>query len=73
MRKVRRLKGKGIWLVWGVVALCYLVPYTLFSDVARWYSSLLFWATRCLIPPGRGLPGAGSCAPGGRGSPRALA
>ncbi|MDX5502941.1 hypothetical protein [Billgrantia antri] len=44
MRKVRRLKGKGIWLVWGVVALCYLVPYTLLSDVTRWYGSFLFWA-----------------------------
>lgn len=33
----------GIWLVWGVVVLCYVVPYTLLSDVARWYGSFLFW------------------------------
>ena len=33
----------GIWLVWGVVVLCYVVPYMLLSDVARWYGSFLFW------------------------------
>ncbi len=49
MRKDKEIKNKGIrsqgiWLVWVVVALCYAVPYTLLSDVARWYGSLLFWA-----------------------------
>ncbi|HAA45093.1 MAG: hypothetical protein XD36_2612 [Halomonas sp. 54_146] len=37
-------RSKWIWLVWLVVLLCYLVPYTLLSDVARWYGSFLFWA-----------------------------
>lgn len=34
----------GIWLVWLVVALCYAVPYTLLSDLPRWYGSFLFWS-----------------------------
>lgn len=37
-------RSRWIWLVWGVVLLCYVVPYTLLSDVARWYGSFLFWA-----------------------------
>lgn len=41
--------GMGIWLVWVVVALCYVVPYTLLSDVARWYGSFLFWALAGLV------------------------
>jgi lauroyl/myristoyl acyltransferase len=44
MRKDKGMKDKGIWLVWVVVALCYVVPYTLLTDVARWYGSFLFWA-----------------------------
>ncbi|WP_111414804.1 hypothetical protein [Billgrantia lactosivorans] len=43
MRKDERWRGKGIWLVWIVVALCYAVPYTLLGDVAQWYGSFLFW------------------------------
>ncbi|KAA0010019.1 hypothetical protein F0A17_19235 [Billgrantia pellis] len=43
MRKVKGTKGKGIWLVWALVVLCYAVPYTLLTDVARWYGSFLFW------------------------------
>lgn len=37
-------RSKWIWLVWAVVLLSYLVPYTLLSDVSRWYGSFLFWA-----------------------------
>ncbi|UYG04890.1 hypothetical protein OCT51_05880 [Halomonas sp. LR3S48] len=49
MRKGEEVKhkgprSKGIWLVWLVVALCYAVPYTLLSDLPRWYGSFLFWA-----------------------------
>ncbi|MGQ4878927.1 hypothetical protein ACOJCM_10200 [Billgrantia sp. LNSP4103-1] len=44
MRKHKGMKDKGIWLLWIVVALCYVVPYTLLTDVARWYGSFLFWA-----------------------------
>ncbi|MCE8016207.1 hypothetical protein HOP62_08965 [Halomonas sp. MCCC 1A17488] len=44
MRKDKRGQGKGIWLLWVVVALCYAVPYTLLAGVTRWYGSFLFWA-----------------------------
>ncbi|MFP3343725.1 hypothetical protein R0J87_14590 [Halomonas sp. SIMBA_159] len=37
-------RSKWIGLVWAVVLLSYLVPYTLLSDVSRWYGSFLFWA-----------------------------
>lgn len=37
-------RSKWIWLVWAVVLLSYLVPYTLLSGVALWYGSFLFWA-----------------------------
>lgn len=37
-------RSKWIWIVWVVVLLCYWVPYTLLSDVARWYGSFLFWS-----------------------------
>ena len=43
MSAEKRKQGRGIWLVWGVVALCYVVPYTLLSGVAQWYGSFLFW------------------------------
>ncbi|MBW6391044.1 MAG: hypothetical protein LPK08_04545 [Halomonas sp.] len=36
-------RSKWIWLVWAVVLLCYLVPYTLLNDVQAWYGSFLFW------------------------------
>ncbi|CAD5260136.1 MULTISPECIES: hypothetical protein [Halomonadaceae] len=36
-------RSKWIWLVWAVVLLSYLVPYTLLSGVALWYGSFLFW------------------------------
>ncbi|AFT70575.1 MULTISPECIES: hypothetical protein [Alloalcanivorax] len=37
-------RSKWIWLVWVVVALCYLVPYTILRDVHAWYGSFLFWS-----------------------------
>lgn len=37
-------RSGGIWWVWLVVFLCYLVPFTVFSDVAAWHGSLLFWS-----------------------------
>lgn len=49
MRRDKGLRSKGIWLVWLVVLLCYAVPYTLLSDVARWYGSFLFWALAGLV------------------------
>lgn len=42
-------RSRWIWLVWVVVLLCYVVPYTLLSDVARWYGSFLFWALAGLV------------------------
>ena len=42
-------RSKWIWLVWAVVLLSYLVPYTLLSDVSRWYGSFLFWALAGLV------------------------
>ncbi|HCE41090.1 hypothetical protein [Alloalcanivorax profundimaris] len=36
-------RSKWIWLIWAVVVLCYLVPYTVLSDVHAWYGSFLFW------------------------------
>lgn len=37
-------RSKWIWLVWAVVLLSYLVPYTLLRGVALWYGSFLFWS-----------------------------
>ena len=34
---------RRIWLVWLLVALCYLVPFTLLTNVQAWYGSFLFW------------------------------
>ena len=42
-------RSKWIWLVWAVVLLSYLVPYTLLSDVSRWYGSFLFWPVAGLV------------------------
>ncbi|MBL7249803.1 hypothetical protein ACLD02_16975 [Alloalcanivorax sp. C16-2] len=36
-------RSKWIWLIWAVVVLCYVVPYTVLSDVHAWYGSFLFW------------------------------
>ncbi len=33
-----------IGLVWLVVVLSYVVPYTLLTHVQVWYGSLLFWS-----------------------------
>ena len=34
------------WLIpiAAVIVLCYLVPYTILSDVDAWYGSFLFWS-----------------------------
>lgn len=44
---------RAIWLLFvlAVIVLCYLVPYTLLSDVDEWYGSFLFWtvATAAVI------------------------
>lgn len=42
-------RSKWIWLVWIIVLLSYLVPYTLLSNVALWYGSFLFWAVAGLV------------------------
>jgi len=42
-------RSKWIWLVWAVVLLSYLVPYTLLSGVALWYGSFLFWMLAGLV------------------------
>ena len=42
-------RRKRIWLVWAVVLLCYLVPYTLLNGISRWYGSFLFWALAGLV------------------------
>lgn len=42
-------RSKWIWLVWIIVLLSYVVPYTLLSNVAFWYGSFLFWAVAGLI------------------------
>lgn len=34
----------GLWLIAGVVVLCYLVPFTALSGVAHWTGSFLFWS-----------------------------
>lgn len=36
-------RSKWISLVWLVVFLCYLVPYTVLRDTQAWYGSFLFW------------------------------
>ncbi|AJY49067.1 hypothetical protein [Halomonas sp. KO116] len=42
-------RSKWIWLVWAVVLLCYVVPYTLLGHVSQWYGSFLFWACAGLV------------------------
>lgn len=36
--------SKWIWFVWLLVALCYIVPYSVLSNVQTWYGSFLFWS-----------------------------
>lgn len=36
-------RSKWIALVWVVVVLCYLIPYTVLRDIQAWYGSFLFW------------------------------
>lgn len=37
-------RSRWIWLVWLVVFLSYLVPFTILSNVAAWHGSLLLWS-----------------------------
>lgn len=37
-------RRKWIWLVWAVVLLSYVIPYTLLTGVQAWYGSFLFWS-----------------------------
>lgn len=41
--------NRGIWWVWLLVLLSYVVPYTLLSDVQAWYGSFLFWTAVGLL------------------------
>lgn len=34
---------KWIWLVWLLMVVSYVVPYTILSDVQAWYGSFLLW------------------------------
>lgn len=36
-------RSRWIWLVWLVVLLCYLVPFTFLRTTSAWYGSFLFW------------------------------
>lgn len=36
-------RRQWIWLVWSLVLLSYLIPYTVLSGVRAWYGSFLFW------------------------------
>ncbi len=42
-------RSKWIWVVWVVVLLSCLVPYTLLTNVAAWYGSFLFWTCTGLV------------------------
>ncbi|GHA87357.1 hypothetical protein [Modicisalibacter luteus] len=38
------MQGKhAIWLVWLLLLLSYVVPYTLLRGIHAWYGSFLFW------------------------------
>ena len=40
------------WLipvVFVLIVLCYLVPYTVLSDVDAWYGSFLFWSVATAV------------------------
>lgn len=37
-------RSRWIWLVWLIVILSYVLPYTLLRDVQAWYGSFLLWA-----------------------------
>ncbi|HZJ04990.1 MAG TPA: hypothetical protein VFD59_05910 [Nocardioidaceae bacterium] len=42
---------KALWLapILALIALSFLLPYTLFTDVDAWYGSLLFWTVSTAI------------------------
>lgn len=42
-------RSKWIWLVWLLVLLSYLIPYTLLSNVQAWYGSFLFWSVTGIL------------------------
>ncbi|WP_158773995.1 hypothetical protein [Cobetia sp. L2A1] len=42
-------RSKWIWLIWALVLLCYVVPYTLLTHVSAWYGSFLFWSVAGVI------------------------
>jgi len=37
-------RSRWIWLVWLIVVLSYVLPYTLLRDVHAWYGSFLLWS-----------------------------
>jgi cell division protein FtsW (lipid II flippase) len=41
-------------LFWGIISFClillaYVIPYTILSDVAKWYGSFLLWVVIALL------------------------
>ena len=47
-------KNEKIWAVIGVgiILLAYVIPYTILSDVAKWYGSFLFWSLIAVVAIG---------------------
>ena len=44
-------------IFWGIVSvvlifLAYLIPYTILSDMAKWYGSFLFWVVIAVVVMG---------------------
>ena len=51
-RKVSTVKNPRAWWLIAIaviIVLCYLVPYTILSEVDEWYGSFLFWTLATAI------------------------
>ena len=49
------MKDPRAWwlvLIGVIILLCYLVPYTLLSEVDEWYGSFLFWTLATAVVVG---------------------
>ena len=51
------VKKELIWAIISVILilLAYFIPYTFFSNVAKWYGSFLFWVVLGLVTIGVNL------------------
>ena len=50
-------KKELLWVIISIILilLAYIIPYTLLTDVAKWYGSFLFWVVLGLVTIGVNL------------------